>query len=841
MFGVSPAVRAEGRTDKNPATGLSGNSSPEIAAATVLQERSAKFPKLSKETTSLIVNVSINKQDKGDVFAELDLAGELYLRTEDLVALKIRFLQNTAVLLNGEYYVPLNALPDISYNFNEKNLTVSIRGKTREFEKTDIEIYPFEVRPQNIYYPHEQSAFLNYGLTYSHTDPFGFQSFSLSNKLGARTGNIFFISDSLYTKTESSEQFVRLSTSATYERRDDLQWFVLGDQFANSGDLGSSVNLGGIGFSKIYQLDPYFITEPLFNIKGTAQFPSEADIYMDGVLVSRRPIAPGQFELKNIYSFTGSHMVDVVLKDPFGNVQRIAFPLYMSSQLIREGLHEYSYNAGFLREQYGIKSNEYGEPVLSAFHRYGVTSALNIGARAEASDDISNAGVSTAFTLPYFGAFVLSGAGSSADHAKGVAGSFQHSYQIGSFNTNVQLREYSRNYATVAAHPSSPSMTRYASSVSAGFQLYPIGSFSLGHLTNETHEGALTRVMSANYSRGLTRTMSLFATASATRTVDTTYGFFIGINFTPAKDIRGAAQYSRTGDTNTETLQLQKDIPVGEGIGYRASLSRSDRGASTSYSFNPGFQYNAPYGIYTLDSAIQNSGGRTTETYTASAAGALVYAGGFYGLSRPVNDSFSIVMVENLRDATVRNNGQEIGVTDFSGRMVIPSHASYGQNRISLDLKNLPLDYSISGVNQEISPPIWSGFCVSFQTLRVRALIGTLYMQKAGEKMPLEFVDIIMEVNEQEVTFPTGKGGEFYMENGLPEDTVSNKVDKQSCRSIAERRKSGGKVIMPGTYQARVEYDGAVCEFDIIFPSTEEAITDIGDIICTLPEMPTQP
>ena len=41
-----------------------------------------------------------------------------------------------------------------------------------------------------------------------------------------------------------------------------------------------------------------------------------------------------------------------MLKDPFGNEQRIYYPAYFSTQMLREGLHEYSYNIGFLREQY---------------------------------------------------------------------------------------------------------------------------------------------------------------------------------------------------------------------------------------------------------------------------------------------------------------------------------------------------------------------------------------------------------------------------------------------------------------------------------------------------------
>jgi outer membrane usher protein len=840
MLGASPFLPSVAGADEHAKTELADASSPQFTAAVTSQNPTEHILELSNKTTSLVLSFFVNKEAKGDFFVERDRDGKLFIRVEDLVAMMLRFPRDRVVLINDEKYAPLSAVADISYTFDDKNLIVSILGKTTVSKKTDIELYSLQARPQNVYYPRETSAFFNYGLTYSYADPLGYQSFSLSNKIGARTGDLFFISDSLYTKTDSSEQFIRLSTNATYERRSDLQWLVFGDQFANSGDLGSSVNMGGVGFSKLYRLDPYFITQPLFNIGGVVEFPSEAEIYMDGLLVSKQPIAPGEFELKNVYSYTGSHQVEVVLKDPFGNEHRIDYPLYISTQLLREGLHEYSYNAGFLREQYGAESNEYGDPVFSTFHRYGVTSAFNIGARAEASKGVYNLGISTAFSMPQFGAIVLSAAGSSADNMKGYAGSFQHSYQLGSFNTNVQIRAYSRDYSTVGV-PTSETMTKYSTSLIAGFQLDPVGSLSLGYSNDETHDGSATRIVSANYSRALTRTTSLFANVSSTRTDETVNAFYLGLSFSPAPNIHGSAQVSRTGETNAETLQLQKDTPIGEGVGYRASLSRSDTGVSTSSAFNPGLQYNARYGIYTLDSSIQNSNDATSQTSTASIAGALVYANGFYGFSRPVSDSFSIVMVDSLPNTTVLNNGQVIGTTDSSGSMVIPTLASYGQNQITLDVKNMPLDYSITGVNQQISPPIWSGSCVSFNALKVRAITGTLYLRKADKKTALEFVDISMKVGDKEVIFPTGKGGEFYMENSLPDDPNSVGYDKLSCRAIADRKKSGGNAIMPGAYQALVEYEGVVCKFSITFPDTEDAITDVGEVDCTIPEMPTPP
>ncbi|NMC96197.1 MAG: hypothetical protein GYA70_01905, partial [Deltaproteobacteria bacterium] len=57
-------------------------------------------------------------------------------------------------------------------------------------------------------------------------------------------------------------------------------------------------------------------------------------------------------------------------------------------------------------------------------------------------------------------------------------------------------------------------------------------------------------------------------------------------------------------------------------------------------------------------------------------------------------------------------------------------------------------------------------------------------------------------------------------------------VDKQSCNAIAQMIKAGGSTIPPGTYKARVEYNGGECGFAVTFPETEEVITELGEIEC---------
>ena len=170
----------------------------------------------AKDTTQIVVNFIVNTQPRGDFFAELDEQQNLYISVQDAEALKLQFPEEKIVILRGdEPFVPLSALLDVTWTFDEKKLTVSVIGKTTESGKTAADLFALRAAAKNIYYPRETSAFVNYGLNYNYASRGGFQSFSVSNKVGFHTGDVFVTSDSLYTKTESEDHFVRLQSSAT--------------------------------------------------------------------------------------------------------------------------------------------------------------------------------------------------------------------------------------------------------------------------------------------------------------------------------------------------------------------------------------------------------------------------------------------------------------------------------------------------------------------------------------------------------------------------------------------------------------------------------------------------
>ena len=64
------------------------------------------------------------------------------------------------------------------------------------------------------------------------------------------------------------------------------------------------------------------------------------------------------------------------LPDKLGHQQVISEPYYASPSLLRAGLQEYSFEAGFTRDNYGITSNDYGRPLIVGTDKVGLTNEL---------------------------------------------------------------------------------------------------------------------------------------------------------------------------------------------------------------------------------------------------------------------------------------------------------------------------------------------------------------------------------------------------------------------------------------------------------------------------------
>ncbi len=759
-------------------------------------------PSSSAATETIVVTITLNSEGKGEFFVNLTDDKDFLVRTADMRAMGVKEPAGKIIEIAGEPYLSLKSMQGAEFVFHEKTLTLEITVSPSLLSKGTIDF--LSQRPPNVYYPRDTSAFLNYGFNYTAGNSFDFQSFSATSQIGIRTGDFLFLSDSVYTKDPTENKFVRLMSAITYDRRKELDRFVLGDFFSSSGDLGSSVNLGGLSYSKVYQMDPYFIKQPMLAFSGVTTLPSEAEIYLNGMRIRTEKLSPGQFELRNINYYGGAGNVEVLIKDAFGRMQRIAYPFYFTDVLLKKGLHEYSYNLGFLRENFGMESNKYGSLAFSGFHRYGISDSLTVGLRAEAKKYLYNFGPQASWLIGEAGVVTLSLSDSvGKEERTGFAGSLDYTYQSRTINANAFFRRFTKDYATIVSSPSDEK-TKYEAGAGIGYGVPVLGTLSLDFATTKKYVGQNRQSVSATYTRNISNKSTFFLSCRNIRENGTANEFFVGITYSPWQDTSVSARYEKSKDVKRETIDIQKNPPIGEGFSYRASLERNESLGVTSYTVDPYFQYNARYGIYSAEYRGQfNTTGKPNTTFQLSASGAIAYVGNTIGLTRPVTDSFGLVKVGELEGVRVYQSNQEIGRTNSSGKVFVPDLNSYYDNYVSINDKDLPINYSIPDVVRYVSPPLRSGSVIPFEATKIQAIIGTLKIRVEGEVRPVEFYEVKITVDSKEIIFPTGSGGEFYMEN-----------------------------IQPGTYGTTFVYKEKTCSFTIEIPKSDEMIVDLGDVYC---------
>lgn len=764
----------------------------------------AAGPADDPELAEGIVSVSVNLEPKGDAYVLIGKDGEILMRESDLKAYGLSGLAYRPTRIDGVAYVALRDLTGLSYRFDEDKLTLRIRVQPREISRRQV-IDMAPKRAADVSYPSAGGAFLNYNLTGNGTDATGLDSMSLAGELGARLGDYLLLADaqSTHRRDTGATTTTRLNTSLTRDWRDSMQRLVIGDFVTPSSTLGSSLRLGGISFSRRYSIDPYYLSAPGQVVSGTAALPSDIYLYNNGVLIGRRRVSPGTFELQNLVSLNGLQVTEVVVRDVLGNEQTITNPFYFSQALLREGLDEYSADIGVQRERFGVASNDYGKPGAAGFYRRGVSDALTLGVRGEALDRRYNLGPTASWRMGTWGVASAEVSWGASPEGRGGAVALAHSYSSPGFASSLAWRAESRDYPRAGIDTSQNRRHDFTATLSMPIR----GNSSIGLIYQDAQPWDAERSRSTSLTYRHRVSNAVYAAATLRR-ADGVFGAneaLVSLSYYPAGGggrPSYSAQLQNSGGVDTQTLQVLGGDPDSEGLVYRATAQHAGGAGASHETIDPYLQYNFKRGIargeYFRDSAADGG------SYQLGFAGAVARVGDTWGLSRPIYDSYGMVKVEGARDVRVYANNIEVGRTDAGGELFIPRLASYFDNPIAIEDKDLPVDVIVPQTRYIVSPPLRSGVLVDFKARRVRAIAGRLVTRRDGERVP--FADATGEIavpGAKPVPVYAARDGGFYVEG-----------------------------LAAGTYRGEVIGRLGRCEFTLRVPRSEQPVTDLGTLEC---------
>jgi outer membrane usher protein len=746
-----------------------------------------------------ILAVQVNLEAKGDFVVLIAQDGDVLVREADLPQLGLARLVGERVRIEGTDYRALRGLADLRYSIDMDRLVLAIRVDPRLLGGRQlVDLGP---RPNaHVLRPEPAGTYFNYNVTHTHDDAAG-TAVDAAGEVGARFGDFFFNSDaySVQDPVTGTRRQARLSTSLTRDRRDTLERMVLGDFLgAQPGPLGSSLRLGGVSFSRRFSIDPYFVRFPGQVVAGTATLPSEVFVYSNGVLVRRERVQPGAFELQNLVNVPGLQMTEVVVRDVMGNEQRITDPFYYSESLLRPGLTEYSFDAGFERREYGLSSANYGRPGFSAFYRRGLASAVTLGAHAEGLDARGNAGPSASLGIGTLGVLTLDAAASHSENGRGGAVSAIHGFHSVRWSTNVALRLEDRNFARAAPDVLGPRRYDFAAAVSHA--LTAESSVSLTTTATAPWQAPMDRSTSLGYRRRMTREVYFSASARHTSGVITANEllFTVSWNF-DAGGLRHLASVQARKDSfgSGGLLQLSGGNPESEGLVYRFNAETRDDPAGSHQLVNPMVQWNGRRAVLRGESFYDSA--THSDRTQLGVQGGIAGVGGEWAMTRPVVDSFAIVKVGAVPGVRVYANNQVVGTTDRSGTVFVPRLASYFENPVAIEDGDLPVNYIVPQARLIVSPALRSGVLLDFRAHAVTAVAGRLVA--AGRAFADAQGDVRVAGEAHEIL--TSRDGSFYVEQ-----------------------------VPPGRYEGTATRPDGTCRFTLEVPASNEVVTDLGEVRC---------
>ena len=575
----------------------------------------------------------------------------------------------------------------------------------------------------------------------------------------------------------------------TYTRDDPsrLRSLRMGDIVSRSGSMGRSLRLGGIQLATNFGTQPTLITYPLPNFYGQSAVPTVLDVYVNGRLTHREQVQPGPYVLENVPVVNGAGQLMVVATDALGRRQVFTQDFYLSTELLMEGLSDYSFSLGALREGFGLENFRYGKMATSATWRHGLREYLTVEGHGEIAAGLAMLSGAGQYAIKV-GGIVSGGLGLSTGKS-GTGARLQTGFQraLGLISYNVEVSGSTRNFAVLGAYESIPKLQFLAT---GGFNTREIGSIGMA-IVHQTFRGRKSRsIISANHSKSFSNRLSLATYLSYVDAEDS--GFTAGVRFSlPFGDhhsMTGGVTAGRSG--SRADAGIRRSQPAGPGYGYHLDVSASD-----NRYIDAGIIGQTEIGSYSLDVRRSELGG---SAWQLSSRGSVAYLDGMTNFTRQIRDSFAVVNVGDFEGVRVYAENREIGRTDKNGQLFIPGLRPYLKNQLRIEADDLPLNANIDSLSAIAAPYYRSGVVVSFGVRIARDVMLRAVMPN-GSPVP---EGAVATVPGQDRIFPIGMDGRLYLQG----------IDQSS--------------------QVAIRWNGTICDIDVPAAQGDAIIPNLGNIVC---------
>lgn len=746
-----------------------------------------------------LYRVQLNGQDVGDALLLRTSEGRLLLSEDGWRYWRLQLPNTPPILLDGERHWALDAARGFEVTLDDAAQQAQIHFAPSAFARSVIRAgnpaAPLAQRPNGV------GGFLNYEAVA--TRNWNDRTDDSSELNGQIETGIFSplgvgIGQWVGLDLGGEQKILRLDS---FWRIDDPQRITslqIGDAIGRAGMWGRAVRFGGLQWSRNFSTQPNFISLPQPVVNGESSLPSVLEVYVDGIRRQTLSVPQGPFSIDNIPAVNGLGQVDVVVRDLLGREQLLSLPYLSSTRQLRAGLHDWSYEAGAVRENFGSRDDDYGRLLAAGLHRYGFSDAFTGEARLELREHGQTGGVGGSLSIPLVGVISAAGAYSHEREQAGTLGFvawervLRRRFSIGARATFTSP-DFVQSGLTEGAQP-----IKRLFAANAGFSLNGYAGIGLGYVEQRSRQAVPdTEAVTANLSSRIGRlSLSLQTVTRIQPSRDQLVSLLLSMPL--LNRVTGSTGYrhreNEDGSSSGQgSVRVQRNTPIGEGVGYRFAAYRDSADEQNeSYSAQGAVNLNATYGSYAIEAGTFDN----SDSLRGSVAGGVGYFAGHGFASRRINSGFGIVE-SGIADVPLLLNNQRVGHTDADGVAVIPNLQSYQSNQLRIDTGELPLDIEVATDEVTITPYYRSGLLIALPVQRIRAALLSL-TTRDGRPLP---AGTLVSLGERD--FPVGRNGQAH---------VIGLVD--------------------GDNRLRARLDDGVCELRVNMPADAGIQAKLGPFAC---------
>ncbi|MBJ7532823.1 hypothetical protein JDN40_01660 [Rhodomicrobium vannielii ATCC 17100] len=615
---------------------------------------------------------------------------------------------------------------------------------------------------------------------------------------------------------------MRQGTRAVYDDAGNALRYMAGDITPATTGMQNGGSFFGVSVQKSYdKLQPQKNIRPTGQRSFRLERPSEVDILINGQVVRRLEMAPGDHDISELPLRSGENNITLEITDDTGKRTSLNFSQFYEYDLLAPGVSDWGFSAGY-KSSSGLTGMQYSwsAPAATGYYRLGLTEDLTGTAHLQLNAQSAMGGLMV-ISPTWFGRVAAELAVSKSwNGGEGFAGALTYTPEALLKRWEVPGR------IQVAAEYRSADFAPIFSTSSALEGLSLNGFYTL----ELPDDYALS--LSANAVAGSAFSSSrVGGGVTLSKSVRPNLNWALSLSRDSTSDTYGASQSSWTvmGRLNIRATRDTEISFTQDGINGSSIL-----GVSTSGETENG-RYAVKADIEKIPSAVTGSdpenrvdfsaaysdtrfeiaASRSRQVYglnrdvvsdisTVSASGAVAFADGHVAFGRTVTDSFAIIAPhQSLADATLRIKAGDTpsrAASDILGPALVSDLPSYAHSQLPIEADGAPEGYDLGSGVFDVQPVYKSG-----------------YVLKAGSDYSVMAVGNL-EANGQPLALLSGLA---------KEEGVSDP------RKVALFTNSGGRFsiegLKPGRWRIEMLGDTTQC-FQLTVPEKAMGIYDAGAV-----------